>query len=161
MLEFRNTLFLRLRDRIYLFSKWWAPVVGILILCGSIQIQLFAQPLQPDESQQEILTPVPGHILLEQSGTSPPYNDAASMAYLGLILVGLLGLIAMRSYQRIQRSKQLLDQQNKKRQQLLQQLADLDDDYAQGITDEQTYRSKRQHLKQDLIELTIQRKCLS
>jgi cell division protein FtsB len=90
----------------------------------------------------------------------PQSSDTLPLLYLGLILLGILAFGVLRGYQRIQksapRSQDVLVQRQQERQRLLQEIADLDDQYAQGMIEKQAYCSERQRIKQRLVELTIQ-----
>ena len=90
----------------------------------------------------------------------PQSSDTVPLLYLGLILLGILAFGVLRGYQRIQksvpRSQDVLVQRQLERQRLLQEAANLDDHYAQGLIQEPAYGSERQRLKQRLVELTTQ-----
>ena len=142
---FRGQFCLRLSS--YLFC--------VILIIGNTPVDLPAQQLQSETS------PSPEAVQYDKQKR----NDTASLLYLGLIFLGLLLFGVMRGYKHAQKTGQISqdvpgDLQHE-RQQLLRYIANLDDQYAQGMLQEHAYSSERNRIKQQLVELTIQRKTLS
>jgi hypothetical protein len=118
---------------------------------------------------------VPGELSAQQAQPEAPFStdtvwiehsdrqerdDTLPLLYLGSILFGILLFGILKWYKHAQNSDQLsrgdLEHRQQKRRQLLQDIAGLDDQYAQGMIQEQAYFLERKQIKQRLVELTIQ-----
>jgi hypothetical protein len=86
------------------------------------------------------------------------------LQYLGLILLGILLFGILNIYKQVQKSarisQDILVHKQRERQQLLYEIAHLDDQYARGMIEERFYSLERTRRKQQLIELTTQCKTI-
>jgi hypothetical protein len=137
----------------------WCPSLRRFVFCfiligmEFVPGELFAQQTQPE-------TPFSTDTVWIEHSDRQERDDTLPLLYLGLILLGILLFGILKWYKHAQNSDQLsqdsLGLRQQKRQQLLKDIACLDDRYAQGMIQEQAYSLERKQIKQRLVELTIQ-----
>jgi hypothetical protein len=134
----------------------------VVFLIGIVPLRLSAQQSPKDKpgGLRSAVTPSPEITVPVVEGDWQAHNDTVPLRSLGLILLGILLFGALQIYQQRQQRAQIaqetLRRSQQERQQLLADVAQLDDHYAQGMIAEQPYSVKRTQLKQQLVALTIQ-----
>lgn len=136
-------------------------ILGFCVICscmltlgGGLAEEIFAQQNQGNSSP-----PKQAMNAVQTQETGSADNDTAPLFWLGLILLGILLLAVLQAYKSRRAallvSQEVLQQFQKERQQLLQKIALLDDQYADGAIEESVYISARKHHKQQIVELTL------
>jgi hypothetical protein len=149
----------RLKKPFGVLPKIWLDICLVAVLIGITPLRLSAQQSPKDNpvGLPSTVTPSPEIVTPVDWQT---HNDTVPLRSLGLILLGILLFGVLQIYkqrqQRAQIAQETLRRSQHERQQLLADVAQLDDHYAQGMIAEQSYSAKRTQLKQQVVALTIQ-----
>ncbi|GAK56047.1 hypothetical protein U27_03009 [Candidatus Vecturithrix granuli] len=130
--------------------SWFLLIVWIVLL-----------PLRVAGQSQNREFASAGPATIEVSGYEEnlQQRDAEQLRWMGMILLGILGLLGLQMYKRFVKSGQFSQEDvaifREQRQLMLKELACLDQQYALGKMSENLYLAERRQRKQQLIELTI------
>lgn len=135
--------------------------VNLLVEAAADQAKVSSDQFQPmgtqviqgsTYQQYSVLNVQPGQTLAVSVGTPTPTFDWRIILGVGLVVVGAVGLLLWQRGQKnqAQDSTRSLEVQ---KEALIDQIAALDDDYAEGRIDEINYKAKRAKLKEKLLKL--------